>query len=243
MSRWQPLVAVLAVLSLSCATRQPVASLPFPKLPPIPGDGIDLLPLMELRIENAYYPEGAPKHGMDGFLGTEVARYRVATDIGLQLISTQPLPVQRPADQLSAEELISSQHKRYRHYRLYRAIIFSQRRGIHSPVLLGTDTVEQLYSLSEQLLSEPERVCNSESDHCTVFPEACSVAIEMEVVVNGAPRTFLWGDRLWAITGRDPNRVEVVRYLDGTSAKVNLDLSDPTAIQAPLYPGDQVTWD
>jgi hypothetical protein len=36
---------------------------------------MELRPQMELRIENAYYRKGMPKRGLDGFLGTEIARY------------------------------------------------------------------------------------------------------------------------------------------------------------------------
>ena len=31
---------------------------------------------MQLRVENADYREGAPKHGLATYLGTEVARYQ-----------------------------------------------------------------------------------------------------------------------------------------------------------------------
>src|SRR5579872_1817679 len=38
---------------------------------------VDLRPRMELRIENAYYRAGSPKHGVTDFLGTEIARFQV----------------------------------------------------------------------------------------------------------------------------------------------------------------------
>ena len=37
---------------------------------------MELCPQTELRVENAYFHEGAPKHGMNNFLGTEIARLR-----------------------------------------------------------------------------------------------------------------------------------------------------------------------
>ncbi len=64
-----------------------------------PGHGgMDLRPGMELSIENAYYADGMPKRGLNGFLGTEVARYEVRPR-GLRLLSVQPMK-NRPADQV-----------------------------------------------------------------------------------------------------------------------------------------------
>jgi hypothetical protein len=149
----------------------------------------------------------------------------------------------RPADQLSAQDLIFPSQREHRNYRLYRAIVFSQRRGMHAPVLLGAASPEEMDQLANRLLSEPDAVCGSNSLHCTIFPEACSVAIEMEVVSNGQRQSVLWGDKLWVLIGGNPRRVEVVRQIAGQSVHVNVDLSDPDATQAPLFPGDRVTWD
>ena len=38
-------------------------------------DWVELRPQIELRVENPYFREGAPKHGLANFLGTEIARY------------------------------------------------------------------------------------------------------------------------------------------------------------------------
>ena len=40
---------------------------------------MDLRPDMELRIEDAYYEPGASRRGLTGFLGTEVAQYKVGS--------------------------------------------------------------------------------------------------------------------------------------------------------------------
>jgi len=60
---------------------------------------------MELRIENAYYQSGASRRGLDGYLGTEVARYAVNTH-GLRLESAVPIQG-RPASDPPVRSLIS----------------------------------------------------------------------------------------------------------------------------------------
>ena len=54
-------------------------------------NSVELRPLMELRVENAYYQKGMPKRGLNGYLGTEVARYRLVPRGGLRLLSVQPM--------------------------------------------------------------------------------------------------------------------------------------------------------
>lgn len=94
-------LVILQLSFLSCSLRHPAAfqvlphnpayllrspdarETPFPEVLRAyngfePGRGwIDLYSLMELRVENAYYQKGASRKGLEGFLGTEVARYAV----------------------------------------------------------------------------------------------------------------------------------------------------------------------
>src|SRR5947209_15882016 len=72
---------------------------------------IDLEPLMELRIENAYYEPGAPRTGLAGFLGTEVARY-IVRSYGLALVSVDPMS-NRPKDQIPVNDLISNTETKF----------------------------------------------------------------------------------------------------------------------------------
>jgi hypothetical protein len=54
---------------------------------------------MELRIQNANYRDGFPKHGTDGYLGTETAHYQVRNR-GVRLLSVddalRPHPREQP---------------------------------------------------------------------------------------------------------------------------------------------------
>jgi hypothetical protein len=199
---------------------------------------MDLRPLMELKIESAYYVKGASRRGLEGFLGTEVARYEV-TAHGLRLLSVKPMQ-DRPAGDLPVEDLISAQETNFRYYRFYFEIVLRRNSNSHGSVLLGANSKEELDRLSVQL-SQPEAVYNAASIHCAVFPEACSVSVEMQIIVNGNPRTVAWGSPLASITDR-PRHLKVKRFYAGRLTPIEINLHDPNALRLPLLPGDHVTW-
>ncbi len=260
-----PLLLTLALLlSASCITRyhrEPFRVLqaspeyllrsPDSKNTPFPevlgqytslGQGwVDLRRQMELRIENAYYREGAPKRGLTGFLGTEIARYQVGPKTGLRLISVQSRVAQRPGDQPPVQQLIRPSQGRYRHYRFFFEVLFNRKAELRGAVLLGAGSSDELDHLAAKLLTEPESVCGGQLLHCTLFPEACTVSIEIEIVVNGAPRTVLWGSLLASVATR-PRHVELFRPYAGRLTPVEIDASDPKALRLPLLPGDHIYW-
>jgi hypothetical protein len=75
---------------------------PFREVPALytgVGEGwVELKPGMELRIENAYYREGAPKHGLANYVGTEVVRYHLGPTGELRQTAFESHVPQRPAD-------------------------------------------------------------------------------------------------------------------------------------------------
>ena len=198
---------------------------------------IDLQPLMELRIENAYYEPGYRRSGLSGFLGTEVGRYRL-TPHGLHLVSVQPM-TNRPTSEHPVQDLISIAQTKFSHYRLFYEIVFSRRDHSHGSVLLGGRSQTELEGLSAQL-SNPEVVCSDHSPHCAVFPDACSVSVEMEVFVNGEPRSVLWGSLLGSVI-KQPHQLEMKRLYRGVLRPVRLEENDPKCLLLPLLPGDRVT--
>lgn len=199
---------------------------------------IDLEPLMELRIENAYYEPGAPRSGLAGFLGAEVARY-IVTAHGLTLVSVQPMS-NRPKNEIRVQELISNTETHFSHYRLYYEVVFSQRDQTHGSVLLGANSQTEIDALSAQL-SDPEVVCSQQSTHCIVFPEACSVSVEMKVIVNGKPESVLWGSTLASIA-KQPRHLQMKRVYAGQLRPIRIDAKDPESLLLPLLPGDQINW-
>ena len=148
------LLAVALMFSPSCATRRPIASFrvlpakpdyllrsPDSKNTPFPevlggyahvGSGwVELRPQIELRVENAYFREGTPKHGLANFLGTEIARYQVLASgrVGTNR-SSIPSWSQRPADQPPVQQLLSDSQRRYPHHRLFYQVLVSKKADI-----------------------------------------------------------------------------------------------------------------
>ncbi len=200
---------------------------------------VDLGPQMVLRIESAYYQDGAPKRGLAGYLGTEVAHFRALPKAGLQLGDAQPLP-RRPPDQAPVQQLVPVAQTRYRYHRFFNAVTF---RGgdTRGSVLLGAKSKQELDDLGTRLLADPDAACAPGSTHCTVFPAATSVSMEMDIIVNGAPRTILWGSIVTTVAPR-PTHIELKRPYGRRLAPVEIDPTDPNALRLPLLPGDQITW-
>lgn len=199
---------------------------------------IDLRPLMELRIENAYYEKGASRRGLAGFLGTEVAHYEI-TARGLRLISVDPMK-DRPEDQMPVQQLIRKSALAFQCYRFYYELVFARGGDSHGSALLGADSMEELNTLSRQL-DQAETVCGAASPHCTVFPEACSVSVEMRIVVNGNPQTVFWGSLLASIAAH-PQHLEMRRLYAGRLRPVKINIRDPGTMRLPLLPGDEIAW-
>ena len=148
----------------------------------VPGRGwIDLRPLMEVRMENAYYEKGSSRRGLQGFLGTERALYAVRSD-GLGLVSVKPMK-ERPPTDLPVQHLIWPTMMAARYYRMYFEI-FDRANNTRGSVLLAANSKMELDDLSTWL-DHPETLCAETSAHCTAFPEACSVSVEMKVTVHG----------------------------------------------------------
>ena len=201
---------------------------------------VDLRPLMELRIENAYYKQGSSRRGLDGFLGTEVARYAVRKD-GLRLVSVQEMNG-RPSGDRPVQELISDAAAHARRYRLFFEIVFNRSTNSHGSVLLGANSTEQLERLSAEL-KRPEEICGDVRADCTAFPEACSVSIEMKIVVNGKTDSVDWGSLLPSVVGEHPRHLQMRRLYAGRLVPVEINFSDRNALRLPLLPGDHIAWD
>jgi len=203
------------------------------------GQGwIDLRPLMELRIENAYYEKGVSRRGLAGYLGTEVAHFAIQPD-GLKLLSLEPMKDRPPGD-APVDSLIPIAELNFRYYRLYFEIFLGGTHDSHGSVLLGANSPQELGQISAQL-THPETVCNAQSIHCAVFPEACSVSVEMKVVVNDKNQTVVWGSLLHEITDH-PHRLTVKRRYAGRLTPIKLDARDPNVLRMPLLPGDEINW-
>ncbi len=202
---------------------------------------VELRPRMQLRIEQAYFREGTKERNLANYLGTEIVRYSAGSNGVLRQISLQSGVTERPTSQPPVQRLLRSRQNRYRLHRYFYQVLVNRQTGKQNAILLSAASTERLDRLTRQLLSNPDSVCDRDSVHCTVFPEACSVALEMEIVVNGAPRTALWGSAVASVAQR-PQYLELIRLYEGRPSPVEMDSTDPNALRLPLLPGDRVTW-
>jgi len=201
---------------------------------------IDLQQSMGLRIENAYYEKGASRRGLTGYLGTEVARYSSNPPAGLILLSVEPMK-NRPEWDLPVQSLIAPTQQHFAVHRFFYEIVFSKRDNTHGAVLLAAGTPEELDRLSA-LLSNPETVCYKDSQNCTVFPSACTVSVEMKIMLNGKPETVYWGSQLLSIAPHPLRHLEMKRFDRGHLVPVIINEQDADALRLPLLPGDQISW-
>ena len=203
-------------------------------------NGMDLLPGMELRIENAYYQNGMPKRGLNGYLGTEIARFAVTPNAGLQLMSVQPMK-DRPTDQPPVQELVAESKRHFRYYRFYFEILFKSESVSRGSVLLGSDSADDLRRTDAILTTDPDSICGGKAPSCVVFPEACSVSVEMAIVVNGSRQSVVWGSPLSNVAPH-PRQLKLRRLYEGKVTAVRLDFQDPNVLKLPLLPGDSIEW-
>jgi len=92
-------------------------------------------------------------------------------------------------------------------------------------------------------LTHPEQVCGAASSPCTAFAEACSVSIEIHLVINAKDESRDWGSLLTSVVGRHPRRLELRRLYAGRLTPVRVNVADQAALRLPLLPGDQILWD
>src|ERR1700733_9093517 len=166
-------------------------------------------------------------------LASEVARYRARTGGGLRLISVESKVAQRPKDQPAVSQLIGASLARSRYHRFFYQVIFRSKGEGQGAVLLGASSASELDRLGAHLLTDPDSVCGDRAVHCTAFPEACTVSLEMEIVLNGASHTVAWGSLLASVAVR-PRRVELLRAYAGRLVPVKIDPADPHALRLQL---------
>ena len=226
-----------AVLFLFCAACHHAVRIASPRASAAQSGWVDLEPAMQLRIQNAVYRDGFPKHGSDGYLATETAHFEVRAR-GLRLLSAEDLLRPHPREQAAAPDLIPASRRGFARYRFFYAVVFNHRGNVRGSVLLGAASSEEIERLSEKLLTDPDSVCGADTPRCTVFPEMCTVSIEIQVFVNGAPRLVSWGS---SISNVVPGAHHVKLQRHG-GAPLQIDPTDFRAMHTPLRAGDRVTW-
>lgn len=200
---------------------------------------VDLGPRMVLKIENAYYKDGAPRSGLANFLGTESLSLKVMPNGTLRQLDLRTLR-SRPARQAAVSELFPAARWRAPAYRFFFQVAVNRASGASSPVLLSGARVE-IEQWSERIQRDSASVCAGNAQHCTVFPEACSVSLGMEIAVNRKPTTVLWGSSLASVVGQR-SVFRLHRLHRGRPRPVVLNTADREALRLPLQPGDRISW-
>jgi hypothetical protein len=158
----------------------------------------------------------------------------------MHLLSVEPMKGRPEADR-PVQDLVSQDQLKFRYYRLYFEILFDRKTDARGSVLLAANTIDELTQLSTQL-ANPETVCAAGSAHCTIFPEACSVSVEMSIAVNGKPQFITWGSLLSSVVNHPPQQLEMQRIYRGRLTQVKLNPQDRTQLSLPLLPGDHIIW-
>jgi hypothetical protein len=204
---------------------------------------------MELRVDGAYYREGAPRTGMADYLGAESARYEVTPAGTLRLVAVSSFVTgqkgkTQPRDQPAVQTLIRPRNLTYEYHRLFFQVVMSRTGATRPAVLLGARSAPALDRITQQFLSGQRSPCDArQSDQCTKFPELITAALDVVITVNGAPRKVIWGTSLSVVAGRSVQKVELKRLTNGRLAPIPIDLSDPEAMRTPLLHGDEVRWE
>lgn len=120
---------------------------------------VELRPDMELRIENAYFEPGSSRQGLAGFLGTEIAQYKVSLREGLSLVLLRPMKG-RPSDQRPVQELIPPSQQGRRYFIYYHEVLFRKSGNARGSVLLSAQGQEELKLFAADLMGDPDTVCS-----------------------------------------------------------------------------------
>jgi len=127
---------------------------------------------------------------IDGYAIAQRIQQTSRASLQLQQGSRHPA-LHRPKDQAPVQDLIVVSLPCYWYHRFFYEVVFLSKRENRNAVLLSAASTSELDQLGAQLLTNPDSVCGGQLGHRTVFPEACTVSMEMQIVVNGAPRTAL----------------------------------------------------
>ena len=148
-----------------------------------------------------------------------------------------PLAI-RPPDQPSVAALMPAAQQRVRFHRFYFQVVVDKKAGTSNALLLSSTSKAGIEQLAKQLASEPASVCGGKAKQCTVFPEACSVSLGIEIIVNGRPTKIAWSSTLASVVGTQ-KQFSLQRQHRGRLVALPLNPDDPEALRLPLLPGVQ----
>src|SRR5258708_39038788 len=112
----KPLAAVLLLGALAASTscKKQIAAHPPARPDPSRQGYVDLVPLAELEVLNAYFKEGS-KHELSDYIGTHTAHFQ-AMRRGLRLLNLPTVLGPIPHEQNPASHLVPASMQPHRHY-------------------------------------------------------------------------------------------------------------------------------
>ena len=195
----------------------------------------DLREKMSLQIDQAYFREGAESEDIRSYLGLESVRYAKTAAGPLREAEDSPPLAMRSPSQPAARELLPAAQRDLPHHRLYYQLLINETDDRRAAVLLSAPSRETL----QQLAADPVASCRQEPAACTIFPEHCSVSLQLEIEVDGKKMNVPWGTRLSLIV-KGATEPRLYRSTGTRHERVELDPADPKALGIPLLPGDRV---
>lgn len=195
---------------------------------------------MVLKIEIAYFKDGSPKRDITSFLGTEIQTIKASPNGQLRPSELRPL-ASRPQNQPSVSTLLPLRQLRLRVHRFFFQVAMHPTTGKAGAVLLSAGSRDEIERLSAGMIQNPGDVCGNGRPNCTAFPDGCSVSLGMEVMVNHAPKTILWGSSLASVVGQRIG-FTIHRLHAGRLYPIVMDAADRETLRLPLLPGDSVAW-
>jgi len=194
------------------------------------GEGwVDFREDMGLQVQYAMYEQGAERKGLKGFLGTETQRYLWRRGRWRRLKGP------KEGEALSPVERLRGNFQRF-----FYAVKVNRVGSTHSSALLTGDSQAEIERLSKALAAAPQEFCQSNAKSCLLFPDLCTAAPLIGVLVNGKREMVPWGTGLGGVVGRDKRLLEFLRWERGGMRRIEVDGADSWAMRLPLLPGDVV---
>jgi hypothetical protein len=190
---------------------------------------------MTLKIESAYFQEGAAKRDISTYIGIESQTLETRSNGQLRPTALTTLP-SRPPSQPAVSTLLPVPQQSLRSHRFFFQVAMDKATGKASAVLLSARSNAEMESLATTLLQNPSSVCRSNSPNCTVFPEGSAVSLGAAITLNGKPATIAWGSTLGSVVGQ--HRPFTIQRRN----RMRIDANDPQALRLPILPGDAIAW-
>lgn len=144
---------------------------------------------MTLKVESAYFQDGAAKRDISPYIGVESQTLEMRSNGQLRPTALTTLP-NRPASQPAVATLLPVPQQKFRSHRFFFQVAMDRATGKSSAVLLSARSNAEMERLATTLLQNPSAVCRENSPHCTVFPDGCAVSLGVAITLNGKPATI-----------------------------------------------------